>query len=274
MENTLKELQSVQLEILILFDSICRKNNLKYTLYAGTQLGAVRHKGFIPWDDDLDVAMPREDYERFIEIWDLEKTDGYILQNKDNTPNFAYSFSKIRKDHTTFIQYDFEKGAYHTGIFIDIFPVDRIPDGKMKRMWFMWTCLRYQLYTREMVPPKGNFILRTGTNFLLKINSNKAKRGRKREKLLKNITKYSEDSALNMICIETTESLQQICPPDLMDDIINLEFEGRQFCSTRKYDEWLKLQFGDYMQLPPLEERGWTHHPIVIDFEHNYEELA
>ncbi len=112
---TQRKLWDIQLEILDVIDLICRKNGLRYSLYAGSLLGAVRHQGYIPWDDDLDICMPREDYERFLDIWKDKDHPGYIMQNKHNTPSFTQSFTKIRKDHTTFLQYEWEK--------IDIIPV-------------------------------------------------------------------------------------------------------------------------------------------------------
>ena len=97
-DSKLRRLQLTQLEILKVFDKICMDHGLRYSLYAGSLLGAVRHQGFIPWDDDLDVCMARADYDRFMEIWEAVKPEGYILQNKENTPGFTQSFSKIRKD--------------------------------------------------------------------------------------------------------------------------------------------------------------------------------
>ena len=127
--HVLRRLQLTQLEILKVFDQFCRQNDLKYSLYAGSLLGAVRHKAFIPWDDDLDVCMSRNEYESFIKLWKKAPPPGYILQNKENTPSFCQSFSKIRKDHTTFLQEKREGEKYHTGIFLDVFPLTAYQTG-------------------------------------------------------------------------------------------------------------------------------------------------
>ena len=103
MDNQLRKLQLTQLGILKDVDSFCKKYGIRYSLYGGTLIGAVRHQGFIPWDDDLDICMARDDYNKFIELWESIKPNGYILQNKDNTPLFTQSFTKIRKEHTTFL---------------------------------------------------------------------------------------------------------------------------------------------------------------------------
>ena len=158
MDDILRRIKKIQLEILIQIDRICKKHKIHYSLYAGTMLGAVRHKGFIPWDDDLDICMLRNDYNKFLKVWKKENTNGYILQNKDIEPNFTQSFSKIRKDHTTFIQAEWEQGKYHTGIFVDIFPIDRIPKKKIQRGLFYWRCLKYQLYMRESVPDRKSVV--------------------------------------------------------------------------------------------------------------------
>ena len=149
MDNKLRTLQCTQLELLKVFDRFCREHDLHYSLYAGTLLGAVRHKAFIPWDDDLDVCMSRTEYDRFVALWSENHHPGYILQNKGNTPAFSQSFTKLRKDHTTFLQDIEEANAYHTGIFIDIFPIDRIPSGKVSRCIFKWNCMKYQLLRSE-----------------------------------------------------------------------------------------------------------------------------
>lgn len=272
MGDTLRTLQLTQLEILKIIDDICNKNNLRYSLYAGTLLGAARHKGFIPWDDDLDVCMPREDYDKFIKIWPTVKPEGYILQNKDNTPRFSQSFTKIRKEHTTFMQMDSERNAYHTGIFVDIFPMDRIPNGKIKQLIFKWNCIKYQLLTREFVPPKSNVVVKCMAKILL-ISIPKAKRKQAREKLLRKITIYNNNQSLQAVTTEVIETLKLIYPPDIWETLVKLKFEDGEFSCFAKWDESLQLMYGDYMQLPPEDEREWKHHPIILDFEHDYEEI-
>lgn len=273
METKLRELQLTQLEILKVIDGVCRRNEIPYSLYAGTLLGAVRHKGFIPWDDDLDICMSRENYYKFIEAWNREQPEGYLLQNKENSPNFTQSFTKIRKDHTTFLQRKEEQGQYHTGIFVDVFPLDRRPEGKLRQMMFCWDCLRYQLFTRGFVPPKGNRIVKAVSAVVLAFVP-MTKREATRQKLLKRITRFSEDRNLPVIAIETAGTLKMVYPADMLDRFTMLPFEDGEFMCFADWDEHLRRKFGDYMCLPPESERAWRHHPVAIDFERNAEELA
>lgn len=272
METMLRKLQLTQLDILKKIDEICIQNDIKYSLYAGTLLGAVRHQGFIPWDDDLDICMSRADYDKFIRIWNEINPEGYVLQNKENSRKFSQSFTKIRKEHTTFLQYENEKGQYHTGIFVDVFPIDRIPSGKAELLKYKLNCMMYQLYTREFIPPKSGKLIKLVSWFLLKI----VKENRRmlvREKLLKKIITYNINYELRTVGIETVNSLKKSFPSSMLDTYITLKFEDQEFMCFASWDEHLKCKFGDYMTLPPEDERAWKHHPLILDFEHNYEEL-
>ena len=272
MEDVLRKLQLTQLEILKVFDGFCREHELKYSRYAGSLLGAVRHQGFIPWDDDLDVCMSRTDYDRFIKLWSEYPVDGYILQNKENTPGFTQSFTKLRKDHTTFLQFDWERARYHTGIFLDIFPVDRIPNGKWNRAVFKARCMLYQLLTREFAPKKGNLVVRIGASVILKCMP-KSARPKLRRNMLQKITKYNANKNLECVCIEIVGSVRKSYAADLTEQFVLLPFEDGEFWCFAGWRDHLERKFGDYMQMPPAEEQAWRHHPIIIDFERNLEDL-
>ena len=118
-----RQIWATEQEILDVIHQVCTEYGLRYSLAYGTLIGAVRHKGFIPWDDDIDLMMPREDYEKLLAIWNEAAPKGYILQNTRTDPDFTQNFTKIRKDHTTFLQGESEREKhYHKGIFVDIFP--------------------------------------------------------------------------------------------------------------------------------------------------------
>lgn len=272
MGDELRRLQLTQLEILKVVDSFCRRHKIHYSLYAGSLLGAVRHNGFIPWDDDLDIFMTRHEYNRFIKLWLQEKPEGYLIQNKELNPSFTQSFTKIRKDHTTFLQFDWERGKYHTGIFIDVFPVDRMPERKLQKLIFLADCLFYQLYTREFVPPVAGRLTKIVTTALLK-TSTKYMRKRRRRWHFNRIIRYNRDHNLPLVCIERTQTLGQRLPSGLMGRYVDLPFEDMSAMCIKDWDIYLKVKFNDYMQLPPEEERSWGHHPMILDFEKNVDEL-
>ena len=271
MDQILRRLQLTQLEILQVIDAFCKDNCIQYSLYAGTLLGAIRHQGFIPWDDDLDICMERSEYERFLRTWESQVPEGYLLQNKENTPLFTQSFSKIRKEHTTFLQYEWERGRYHTGIFVDVFPIDRMPSNAVKRALFQWKAMHYQLLTREFVPPKASVPVKMVSNLILKAIPKK-RREQARERDLSFLESF-HDASSPRAAIETLASIRMSLPADLMDQYVDCKFEGEQFPIFKNWEGYLRCKFGDYMTLPPESERTWKHHPIILDFEHDLEEL-
>jgi len=266
MEKQLRKLQLTQLEILHVIDRVCREHDIPYSLYAGTLLGAVRHQGFIPWDDDLDICMSRANYNRFLEVWEQVRPEGYLLQNKEKSPDFTQSFSKIRKANTTYqMKVDLGK-KYYQGIFVDIFPIDRFPEGKLRQKRFLMDCMLYQLYSREFLPPKSSTAVRMVSRALLWVTPKKWIAPIRRS-LLKSITRYSDDRKLPTIAIETMTALRTLYPADMLDNFVYLPFEDGEFMCFADWDGNLKRKFGDYMQLPPQEERTWRHPPMRIDFE-------
>ena len=162
MENTqevIKQIWAAEQEILDVIHEVCTAHGLRYTLAYGTLIGAVRHDGFIPWDDDIDLMMPREDYERLLSIWNDVAPEGYLLQNIRTDSDDIKTFSKIRKDHTTFLQFEFERDVnYHKGVFVDIFPADRVADGKIANTLQYIDSAVNLLYTRGFRSGAGGII--------------------------------------------------------------------------------------------------------------------
>lgn len=144
--DNLRKLQETELEILLETDRICRKYEILYQLSGGTLLGAVRHKGFIPWDDDVDICMLREDYNRFLSICEKELGEKYFLQTYETDSEFFHSFARIRKNNTLALQRQYKGMDMHHGIFIDVFPLDNIIEGR-----FLGNLQYYMLcYVRKM----------------------------------------------------------------------------------------------------------------------------
>ena len=270
-DEVLRRLQEKNLEMAVMFYKWCQKNDLTCYLCGGGCIGAIRHGGFIPWDDDIDLIMPREDYEKLLAIWNEAAPKGYILQNTRTDPDFTQNFTKIRKDHTTFLQDESEREKhYHKGIFVDIFPGDRVPSGKIGRKIQYIACAVNLLYSRGHTSGSGGLIGKV-ENILLR--APKEKYTIRRERAEKSIRRWNGNTTLQYVFPSTIAWSRQYYPANLFENMRTIEFSGKQYMCISEYDSILRLDYGDYMQLPPEEERVWKHHPILIDFEHNYEEL-
>ncbi|MDI9487826.1 MAG: LicD family protein, partial [Bacillota bacterium] len=127
----IREVQKKLLMILIEFDRICRKHNIKYSLEGGTLLGAIKYKGFVPWDDDIDIVMERPEYERFLKVCKRELNEDYFLQNNRTVKHFPLNYSKLHMNNTLYVQESTAFLNIHQGLFIDIFPVDKIYRGTL-----------------------------------------------------------------------------------------------------------------------------------------------
>lgn len=271
METTKKRLWKTEQEILDVFHDICTQNNLRYSLAYGTLIGAVRHKGFIPWDDDIDVVMPREDYDKLIEIWGKSAPKLYLLQNPANHLDLANNFIKIRKDHTTFVMYESERFcSYHTGIFIDVFPLDRVAPTEFKQKMQKLYCMIALLFNRGYVRETG--IMPQIGKIILSVLPRK-KHKQLEDWFMKKSTVWNGMINQDYLSLSTISWMDKHYRHDAFNDMIQLEFEGKMYNAFSDYHEVLTREYGDYMKLPPKVEQVWKHHPLVIDFEHNYEEI-
>jgi len=259
----LKEIWAVEQDILDHIDAFCREHGLRYSLAYGTLLGAVRHKGFIPWDDDVDIMMPREDYEKLLQLWDVP---GYILQNKYTNDDFSQNFTKIRKDNTAFIQDESEKHvSYHTGIFVDIFPADRVaPEGWRRKLQFV-ACAVNLLYAREHTSG-------TKTEFVEKIlllipRSIRLRLYRWSEKF---IGRWNGNCEKMYFIHATIYEAKWRYSSDVFDNFVQLEFAGKMYSCIAGYEKALKEVYGNYMELPPEEDRVLKHYPLYVSIICNY----
>ena len=266
--NILEQVKKLELEILKDVDDICVKNGLKYYLVGGTLLGAIRHKGFIPWDDDIDVGMFREDYNKFIEILSKNHDDKYFVQNFNTEPNYLRYITKIRLNGTQFIEGDVEGLKINHGIFIDVFPLDKIDltrEEKIEnRVRFANMVMR--LKRIKAGKTKGKTRIRTLRNQLVKallklapdklINSTiDFIYGYENKKRLKYVTNFGSQYGWR----------KQTFPIDVYGEGTYLEFEGHQFMAPAKWEVILKSLYGDYMKLPPEEKRNSGHDVVHID---------
>lgn len=266
-----QQIWSTEQEILDVIHQICTEHGLRYSLAYGTLIGAMRHKGFIPWDDDIDLMMPREDYEKLLAIWNQAAPKGYLLQNTRTDSDFTQNFTKIRKDHTTFLQSEDEcSKQYHKGIFVDIFPGDHVPAGKIGQKMQYIACAVNLLYSRGHASGSGGMI---GKIEKILLKAPKEKHSVRRERAEKKIRSWNGNQSLQYVFPSTIGSSRKYYPANLFERMKTIEFNGKRYMCVADADAALRVEYGDYMQLPPEKDRVWKHHPILIDFEHNYEEL-
>ncbi|MBE5956546.1 MAG: LicD family protein [Lachnospiraceae bacterium] len=265
-----KRLWDTEQEILDVIHKVCEEHNLRYSLAWGTLIGAIRHQGFIPWDDDVDIMMPREDYDKLMELWPTLGLSDYILEDYHTDNGYVNNFAKVRKNHTTFLQYEVERErGHHKGVFVDIFPGDRRAPGKISGIIQYIAGAVNLLYSRGYTSGSKGYIGIVEKILLKTDRKNYFKRKLKAEKW---VTRWNGcDTEYMFPC--TIQCCRQYYPSDLFEDFINVPFNGKQYKSIQKYDEYLRISYGNYMEFPPMEERVWKHHPIIVDFEHNYEEL-
>lgn len=277
---TTKEIQAKILEIFKIFKKICDKYDLKYFAIGGTCIGAVRHKGFIPWDDDLDVAMPIESYKKFREIAKMELKPPLELLDylNENQEYQLLSFFKIQNTNTTFVETcDANRTNSNRGVFIDVFPITGCPTNKIKQKRYLKKLLfitrlnnvRNRKY-EEKTSFKGkafwkiSYLYMKGKpkNFFLK----------KWENLLCKYNFTSENDILFPWRIPTYDSYKNVFPYDYFKDFVELKFEDTTIKVPIEYDKYLKMDFGDYMTLPPIEKRCSNHQTIEIDLNKPFEQ--
>lgn len=264
-KEELRKLQLTQLEIFKVIDKICRDNNIKYSLYGGTLLGAVRHKGFISWDDDLDIAMTREEYNKFIKAWNANPVEGYMFQEYENEPEMTRSFGKLRKENTEFYAHDELDKNYHHGIFVDIFPFDKVIDTKYQRFIHLIIGSIYLLYSRGYAPEKNGKAMKCISNFLLKIIPKKYYKNIIL-KCKKYVTKEVNTDNFYYITYSSFKTINWKLNKSLFNEYVDIDFEDMKAMAFSGIDMYLKNIYGDYMQFPPEDKRKGSHIIVRLKF--------
>ncbi|SFT57264.1 lipopolysaccharide cholinephosphotransferase [Selenomonas sp. GACV-9] len=256
-----KKVWQVEMSLLEKFRSICKKHDLKWYAGYGTLLGAVRHKGFIPWDDDIDVLMMRPDYERFKAIAAQELSEPFFLQNS-YTDSFLMAFSKIRDSRTTGIEF-IDDPNMHQGIFLDIFPLDDVPDKQSQRLDSIKQ-IQYELWATIVSPQQIDAYVSDGGNSRVSgellqrlCRMPAAERMEQFETFCSD--HFGKSSRVNFI----TEELLDITPSwqrDWFAETMEVPFEQGSIVIPKEYDKILTESYGDYMQFV----KGKTDHEGII----------
>lgn len=271
-QSTTKKLQDKMLELLLFFDSFCRENELKYYLCGGGLIGAIRHHGFIPWDDDIDLFMPRRDYERLAEIWP-QKVDcnRYLYCRTDRDHIYHDAGASIRDVNTAEInKHSLNEDICH-GIALEIMPIDGCPKSKVLRAIQLYNAFIFSLFNAQRLPDNKGGLVRYITGLIYKIFKSPNQRYRIWKHAEKRMTRYEWKD-----CEEVTELIGSIKgmllrhPKEDFENVVLKEFEEYQIPVMAGYDRYLHLIWGDYMKLPPEEKRVAKHDVVYLSTTESY----
>ena len=257
----MEEYKSVVLEVLVSIDRICRENGLTYMLMYGTLIGAVRHSGFIPWDDDIDIAMPREDYYKLADIIAKQET-GLNFLTIDNCPDTIYPYGKICDTRTVIKEKNFKQVSGY-GAFVDVFPLDYMPDDQAEREKYCRDCRKLIIWithsSRTGYEHSGN--LKTDLSRALAFCAGKAMNTQRLiRKLDDKLKRFDQEHGKTAYMgIPWGYYADKLYPASLLEELTELEFEGHHFFAPKEYDKVLRMRYGDYMKLPPENERVYLH---------------
>ena len=260
----LRELQLAQLDMLRFFKDFCEKNGITFYFIGGGLIGALRNGGFIPWDDDIDVLLPRDDYERLCRLWQEQYPDGrFRLLRTDDHIFTGNIFATVTDTNYTMVKANQADIDIPHGLVIDVFPLDVCPDSNFarKRQYF-WTLL-YSLFLAQVVPENHGGAIAFGSRLLLGIFRGKNIRKKLWRTAEKHMSRYKRDE---------NECLTELCsgphwmkvkyPKRIYEGVDHVTFEGIRLPVASGYREYLELVFGDYMTPPPEEQRV-PHHDIA-----------
>ena len=265
----IKEIQSMQLVLMKKIHVFLQENNIRYYLLAGSALGAVRHNGFIPWDDDIDIGMPRKDYEKFIKL--SNAFEGYEIENFHNSNHCDYLLTRIYIPNTYVDNKIISKTNLNKKLYFDVFPLDNVPKNEKERIKF-----EKKIYSKKLliaridVRDNGNskivMLAKRIVSFILKPFRNR---------ILKNVDKLMrkyEDETTSLICSLSSQYSfkKQVMPKSFYGTPTIHAFEDSEFYIPEKVEDYLATLYGDnYMEVPPVDKRRPIPIVYYIDEENN-----
>lgn len=264
-----KKLFAVLLDLLLEFDKVCKKHKLKYFMDGGSLIGTIRHKGFVPWDDDIDVVMPRKDYEKFIEL-SSEFESPYFLQNAYTDNDFYFAPTRIRNSNTTALVEKFAYREFNHGIWLTIFPLDKISlvDGEDNYRRINELNIENSTYMRINNPHLSEIDKLRVKNYSGRIPLDTYNEIHKIAMLHEN----EDTEFVGTMIISIVNFKRKLLPSKAFDNIVYKSFAGYDVPVPEDYDSVLKVEYGNYMELPPIEDRGLWHNGILFDADRPYTE--
>ena len=272
--EVLKKLQKIELGILKEFDKICSENGLNYFIMGGTALGAVRHKGFIPWDDDIDVAMDRKDYDKFLKIAQKKYSKKYTILNNDHNNKFPLMNTRWGLKGTEYKTADLKDIPGEFGIFLDIFCFDNVSDDDKEmrkqhtKAWFYGKLLvlsgvkKPTLYVYG-IKAKILHCIFFVAHYVLKIFGFKSRFFYK--KALKYALKYKDSNTKRFAYMFDPERYSSLAFKDDVYPVKRIKFEDIMVSAPKEIEKYLEIRYGDYMTLPP-EDKRHIHPPESLSF--------
>lgn len=257
-KEQLKKLQRIELELLIEFDRICRKHNIAYSIDGGTLLGAVRHQGFIPWDDDADVIMNREAYDKLKSVLSEELDSNlFYFQDMFVTKGYRWGYGKLRKKGTEFVRLNQEYMPYDQGIFMDVFVCDNVPENYIYRCLVNLHSFLYRKFFYSVVGKHNT----KGIKRILYTIMSKLPEDFLKRKYLRYIRFRNKKQSMYVKCL-TFPACNSFYgyKREWYENTEDVLFEGKKLKACKKRDEYLSFLYGDYMAIPPKEKR--KVHPV------------
>lgn len=254
MEKTISitDLRNIQLDILDNVHDFCERNGLRYSLGGGTLLGAVRHKGYIPWDDDVDIMMPRPDYERFLNEFE-GVSPHYIVQDYHKDDSYFKPFAKIYDNRTVLVE-----KLSKSGIYIDVFPIDGLPSEEELSNYICQYCYYVDMILKTTRKPINIYTIKDRLKVLIR-----EKVGLKRRFAIESFEMfykgYDFESSQWGGCITGRYLEKEHMNISVFRRYIKLPFENKQYYAIADYDSYLRKHYGDYMKMPPENQRVSNH---------------